>query len=272
MEQVTQQVAGANITGWDVIWAVVVLVVAWLGSRWARRLTRRLLESIGSVPDELKVVVVRISGWFVILFGVAWAISLLADNSTPLLFMVIILVGIAALSLKTVAENLGAAVIIQSRSTVRPGDLISTVGYTGEVDEVNGRSVVIKTFDGRQVHLPNTKVLEGPLENRTSLGSLRSELYVRLGHGVDYEKSIEMVGETVRSCDEVLTEPSPTVRATAGDSGGILLAVRFWHGPEDGGAAAAAVVAALVSELEPLGEFRVGPLEWMRPVSLAKPH
>ena len=76
---------------------------------------------------------------------------------------------------------------VETRRTVALGDEIAALGHTGVVETMNSRSVVIRKADGRQVHLPNIKLLEGPVANHTVLGGRRSELAVKLTGSIDID-------------------------------------------------------------------------------------
>ena len=98
----------------------------------------------------------------VILLGIAIAISLIGGNA-PIIILLVIGVVVLALALRGTAENFAAGIVLQTRGSIKVGDEIFR--FTGIVEELNGRSVVVRTIDGRILHLPNAKVIEEPLAN-----------------------------------------------------------------------------------------------------------
>src|SRR5207249_11269776 len=88
--------------------------------------------------------------------------------------------GIAlAFALQDILENFIAGLIIQARRPFRRGDEINTHDYVGRVEDVNLRNVIIRTFDGERVLLPNAMVLKAPVEHTSELQS-RFDIVCRL--------------------------------------------------------------------------------------------
>ncbi len=161
--------AGTQITGWDVVWAVVAIIVAVILSRLARGVIWRLLRNVDGLSLDAKQLICRVTAWVVILLGISVAISLIGGNSAPIVTILIIGAVILALALRGTAENYAAGIVLQTRGSIKVGDEIAALGFTGIVEELNGRSVVVRTIDGRILHLPNAKVIEEPLANHSTL-------------------------------------------------------------------------------------------------------
>lgn len=53
--------SGLSFTGWDAIQALLVIVAAWIVSRYARRAADRVLAQV-RVPDDLRNIAVRLTG------------------------------------------------------------------------------------------------------------------------------------------------------------------------------------------------------------------
>ena len=56
---------------------------------------------------------------------------------------------ILALALRGIADNFAAGIVLQTRRPIHIGDEVESLGYVGNVLEMDGRAVVIETFDGR---------------------------------------------------------------------------------------------------------------------------
>jgi len=240
------------------VWAVVALVVAWILSRMVRRVSRRLLGGVLGLDDDAKRLISQFAGYFVILLGVALAVSLLGGDATPMLIVLVLVGVVITLASKSIAENFVSGLILQTRGTVRLGDEISAMGHTGTVFELNGRSVVITTPDGRNVHLPNVELLDGPLANHTSFGSRRSELEVRLGTNHDHDSMTASLAQAVSGCPHVSGDHPVTVDLVKTTKTTTDLAVRFWHDATDSSLAVGEVHRALTDALSDLPWFSVG--------------
>lgn len=108
---------------------------------------------------------------------------------------------------------------------------------------MNSRSVVIRTADGRLVHLPNVKLLEGPVANHTILGARRSELAAQITGSIDIVSVVRRVRTATEGVGEVRADPAPSLAIVAIGVDRVNLAIRFWHGPSDGATTMSAVAS-----------------------------
>ena len=151
----------------------------------------------------------------------------------PLLTAVIVIGVILALALRGIAENFAAGIVLQTRRPIEVGDEVDSLDYVGDVIEMNGRAVIIETFDGRRVHLPNSEVLSNPLVNHTDRGARRSEVEVR-SRSREFEQTLQDLADVVAGVPGVLSAPPPVVNLTSIDPVRVTALVQFWHQPSDG--------------------------------------
>jgi small-conductance mechanosensitive channel len=224
--------------------ALVVLLLAWLISRAARKATARLLARLEGITPEMKDLISRIAGYVVIFVGVGIALSMLGAPIQPLLAAAIVIGVVLALALRGIAENFASGIILQTRRPIHVGDEIESLGYSGNVVEMNSRAVVVETFDGRLVHLPNSEVLREPLLNHSEHGARRSEVEVRV-RSRDLEQTRAWITNTLGSAPGVMTHPAPAVYLTGVDPVRVTALVQFWHDPDSGYYVRTAVIDAL---------------------------
>jgi small-conductance mechanosensitive channel len=224
--------------------ALVVLLLAWILSRWARKATGRVLSRLEGITPEMQDLIARTAGYLVIFLGIGIALSLLGAPIQPLLAAAIVIGVVLALALRGIAENFAAGIILQTRRPIHVGDEIQSLGYSGNVVEMNSRAVVVETIDGRLVHLPNSEVLSEPLLNHTEYGARRSEVEVRV-RSRDFEEFRSWLAGTVASAPGVMNDPAPTVYLTGSDPVRMTALVHFWHDPDNGYSVRSAVINAL---------------------------
>ena len=120
---------------------------------------------------------------------------------------------------------------------------------------MNGRSVVIETWDGLTVHLPNSELLDTPLVNVSTRGVRRSQLEVRTGVGaVGRDEVMSTIAAAANSAPGVLDDPQASTLLTAVDFGRITVLVQFWHKSVDSGPVRSAVVSAISDALQSVDE------------------
>ncbi len=235
----------SSVSGWDLALAVLVLVVTWIAFRLVRRITQAAVDRIGGLSVNTRSILVRAAKYLVLLLGIGVALTFLGAQLQPLITVALVVIAVVALSLRGVADNFGAGIILQTRHTIALGDDIESQGFRGVVTELNGRSVVIKTSAGTAVHLPNAALLSTPLINYSEYGSERSALEVALIAPGDMDAVTSSLGQMVTEVDGVLNSPPPTTLVHAVDGDRVTFSIRFWHAPTLSSTTRSAVAAAM---------------------------
>ncbi|HWK92920.1 MAG TPA: mechanosensitive ion channel domain-containing protein [Luteimicrobium sp.] len=242
-----------SISGWTIVWLLVTAVATWLAARYGRKAVARLLARIDGLSTDYSVTAARLAGYLIALLGIGTGLTILGANVQPLLILVLI-VGVAAfLALRGVADNFGASLILQTRKPAHIGDLVESLGYLGTVVELNGRSVVLRTFDGHLVHLPNGKVLAEPLVNRSSPTGNRSMIEVRTTELKRVDELRDVLLGAVRHTNGVRTDPPPDLVWVGSSPDRLVGRLRVWHAPPEDTAAISAIVLAASEALRDAG-------------------
>ncbi|SDR90903.1 mechanosensitive ion channel family protein [Microterricola viridarii] len=238
----------SDISGWDLLFATLVVVAGWVVSIFVKRGVTALLTRTPGISPGATLLIARIAKYVVILLGIGIGLSFLGASVQPLLAIAIIVGVVIALALRGVADNFAAGVVLQSRHPIKPGDEIATDDYVGTVLELNGRTVILRTADGRTVHVPNGRLLQEPVVNHSQAGARRSEVEVRVAAGVlPPERLGEVLSAAASAVDEVhTTEPARTLIISV-EPRRIIARVQYWHHPMRGVAVTSAVVTALAA-------------------------
>jgi small-conductance mechanosensitive channel len=150
-------VAGGILVGAVVVGRLVQLVVL-------RSLRRGDSERLAADA------VARMIALLVVLVALLWSLSILGIRLGPLVGAL----GVGGIALAFAAQailaNFLGSIILQLRRPFRRGDQIATGTCEGTVEDVNFRTVVLRTFDGERVLVPCTSVLANPITNHTALG------------------------------------------------------------------------------------------------------
>jgi small-conductance mechanosensitive channel len=214
----------------DLIVAGSVVVVggllAWLASRVAKRIARRRDGAARVAIATIGLVL----GSSIMLLAIAIALEVLGFSLGPILVLILLVVA-ALLLLRPLMTNLSSGLLLQVRGSLAAGDLISTNGVLGTVREINARSVVLETADGRQVHVPNADVLDGAIENYSALGHRRSFFDVTFESTVDIDRATAAIGRAVGAADGVLDDPAPSVWPRGVVGRFVAVRVFIWHAP-----------------------------------------
>jgi hypothetical protein len=93
---VSNLVSESTITASDVVLAIVVMVVAWILARLARRGTLGVLGKVQGVSPDLRDLFGRLTNYFVLLIGFGVALTFLGAAIQPMLSAAIIVAVVAA--------------------------------------------------------------------------------------------------------------------------------------------------------------------------------
>jgi small conductance mechanosensitive channel len=224
-----EEVLSKGLTIWDVARAAVILVVAIALAQLVKALLARAVRRGDDELSDVSNPIGRFVGYLVVVGGLVYALSALDVRIAPLLGALGI-GGIAlAFALRDILENLLAGVLLQARRPFRRGEQIMTSGYEGTVEDVNLRAVVMRTFDGELVVVPNAMVLKAPIVNLTRRGIRRTTLVVGLDYDTDLERAKEIIRGTVRGVEGVRSRPAAEVFVQAFGEFAIDVAILFWH-------------------------------------------
>ncbi|WP_162238694.1 mechanosensitive ion channel family protein [Microbacterium sp. Leaf161] len=190
----------------------------------------------------------------ILLAGVGVAFAFLGASVQPLIAIGLIVAAVVVLALRGISANFAAGVVLQTRHPIKVGDEIEVDDYVGTVRELNGRSVVIITRDGRTVHVPNATLLENLLVNHSELGQRRSDILVRSRAGASQLDEItELVTSSTAAVVGIRSAPPVTVLVQSAEPERLTLLVRFWHDPVAAPAISSPVVRAIADALAAAG-------------------
>lgn len=229
--ELTQNIDTQSLTIWDFVWALAIVAGSFLLAAASRRLMRRFLRRFDGIPDTYALFIARATGWFVIAIGIIYALGVLGVDLGPAVLALLLVVAIAFFAGRGLLENFGAGLILQGTSMFVVGDQIVTGAGTGTVHEVTGRTVVLRTPDGKEINVPNSVVVNEALTNLTTLGQRRSNLEVGVAYGSDLEIVLAALLDAAASSGRVFEDPAPDVLMTEFGDNSLNFTVRFWHDP-----------------------------------------
>jgi len=237
---------------WDVVLALIVLVVGWFVSGWARRGVVAALSKWSGLGPSATNLAARLTRYAILLLTIGIVLTVLGAPLQPVLAAVIIISTVAFLALRGIAANFGAGLVIQARRPVRIGDSIEVEGVAGRIVELTGRAVLLKTSDGRTIRIPNTMLLENPLWNASESGAVRSEVRARIHGAPDLDAICPTVVSAVTAIDgRAAVDPEVFLHTLTPAWADVT--VRFWSSYDDREAVRSDVVRAVAEALRSSG-------------------
>ena len=212
------------------IFSFALMVVASVAvSRFVRFALEEDVLSRASLPRGVPFAVSTLVGYAILLlgFGMAMAAAGLDVSRLTLLFGALG-VGIG-IGLQDIVNNFVSGLILLFERPVQVGDLVDVGGVRGDVRRIGIRASTVRTFEGAEVVIPNSKLVSESFVNWTlSDRQRRIEIPVGVGYASDPDRVIEVLEAVVRARPEVLREPPPAVLFDRLGESSLEFLVRAW--------------------------------------------
>ena len=136
-----------------------------------------------------------------------------------------IVVGFAAR--QTLGSLLAGFVLMFSRPFTI-GDWVEIGGEEGIVTDITIFHTRLENFDGEFVIIPNDRVSDRPITNRSQKGLLRLRVDVGIDYEADPDRARTVAIEAISECNEVVDAPPPQVFPKEFGDSAVVLEMRFW--------------------------------------------
>ena len=145
--------------------------------------------------------------------------------------------------LQAIASNFISGLIILLDRSLTVGDYIELEdGRSGTIRALNMRSTILKTFDGKDIMVPNESFITTGFVNWTHENKKqRYAIEFQVAYDTDIEKLVEVLKETVAQHPQVISGPSasaeeqPDAEISGFGDSGIDILVEYWmEGIDDG--------------------------------------
>lgn len=170
------------------ILALIIFIIGLFMARWIARLAGKRILS--QMDDPLMGRFLTNTLRFLLVIGAA-ALALRAAGLGGIAAGLFGAAGVGALVLgfafQDIGENFIAGIVLAFNRPFNVNDTIKVDDHFGKVKALNLRYTHLKTFDGKDIYVPNADVLKHPVQNYTADGFIRYEFIL----GVAYEDDIE---------------------------------------------------------------------------------
>lgn len=211
--------------------ALVVLVITvgfWLIRRLAGLLQR--IAGRGAHGDAIRgLLVYRLSYLVLLVLLIIMALTMVNIPLTAFAFLggtVALAVGFGGQNL---ANNFISGLILMMERPIRIGDIVEIDGVRGRVVNIGARSCQIRRFDGVEILVPNSMLLEKSVTNVT-LSDPRTRLSLRVGvaYGSPTRETERLITDAIQQHPHVLKDPAPSVLFEDFGDSALVFNAFFW--------------------------------------------
>jgi len=231
--------------GFQIVGAVIILVVGALIARWLGNLTDKWLTKQHLEPP-IRLLMVRVVR--LIVFGLAGVLAL--DKFGVQIAPLIAGIGVAGVGIGLAAQgvlgNIIAGLTIIFTKPFRVGEYIEMVGVNGQVTNIELFSTTLLHSDKSRVVIPNRKIVGEIMHN---CGVIRQ---LNLSVGIAYNSNVELalatIHEILSTNPRVLKDPKPVVGIEALANFAITIGISPWVAVPDYGPAQLEIYEAILAQ------------------------
>lgn len=187
--------------------AVLVIILGVLLAQWVTSFYKRRFQQKSEDPLMAKFLAQAIK---IILIIIAIMISLQVAGLEGIATGLLTAVGGGAIILgfafQDIGKNFLAGIILAFNRPFSINDTIKVDDIFGKVKELSFRYSHIKTFDGRDIYIPNSDVLTKPVENYTADGFFRVDFVVGIGYEDDISEAKKVIQNILDKNLEIVHE------------------------------------------------------------------
>lgn len=142
---------------------------------------------------------------------------------------------ILGFAFKDIGENFISGIILSFNRPFNINDTVSIGDIFGRVKSMEFRYTKLKTFDGKDVYIPNSDVIKKPVFNFTEDGYFRMDFMVGIAYENDIDKAKKIILDTMNSHPLSLKDEDrdPFVMTDELGVNSVNIKVFFWVAAED---------------------------------------
>ncbi|MFI8379632.1 mechanosensitive ion channel family protein [Leeuwenhoekiella sp. NPDC079379] len=186
-----------------IAWGVLIIILglligAWIGNFARRRISAKTADPLMSrfLGKAIKIT------FFIIAVMLALRAAGLGGIATGILTAAGASAVVLGFAFKDIGENFIAGIILAFNRPFNVNDTVEIGNNFGKVKALEFRYTKLKTFDGKDVYIPNSDVLTTPVTNYTEDGFYRWNFII----GIAYEDTIEGAKQVI--LDTLKREPN----------------------------------------------------------------
>jgi len=204
---------------------IIAVVIAYRIKRMVQNRTERRLDD-----PLLAKFLATLSKWTVIAIGLAMALHMVELGGIARgIFATAGLSGIVlGFAFRDIGENFLAGVLLAFNRPFSIGDTVETNDIKGIIKTLDLRNTHIRSFDGKDIYVPNAMIIKSPLLNSTRDGLLRFDFTVGVDYSNDIHRARKLILKTLASKPGVLKDPGPLVMVEEFADNRVNLRAYYW--------------------------------------------
>jgi small-conductance mechanosensitive channel len=138
-------------------------------------------------------------------------------------------------ALKDVLSNLLSGIMLLVYQPFSIGDQIKMGGYEGTIKTIRMRDTVVRSYDGRNIIIPNTKLITEVVVNNTTAKLRRESIIIGIPVKANVNEACELFLQAMQQHSTITGRVEMPLRATYTAEDVVFIEGRFWYEPRVNG-------------------------------------
>jgi len=212
----------------SVITTLGLVLVAYVVSDVFHDSVERFASDSSQVTEHQKEIILRVGDLSLIALVVATTLTIWGVDLSGLLVGAGFLGIVVGLAARQTLGSLIAGFVLMFSRPFTIGDWVEIGDDEGIVAEITIINTRLENFDGETIVIPNDRVSNQPIVNRSERGRYRIRLDVGIDYGTDTDHAAEVTRETIADQKPVADSPTPRVIPKDFGDSAVVLEMRFW--------------------------------------------
>lgn len=218
----------------NLFFALIILVIAFLLASKIQKLLSKKFS--GKAHDKITAEYIAIvTKWAIVVVGILMACQALGLSGIAggLLAGAGVSAIVIGFAFKDIAQNFLAGLILAFNRPFDVNDTVEIDDVIGKVVGLDLRTTHIRTFDSKDVYIPNGNIITSPITNYTRNGLIRIDFIVGIDYNDDIAQAIRLIEETASKVEGVLQKDPPYAVVDELATNTVNLKVFFWTETDD---------------------------------------
>lgn len=194
----------------------VLTLGLWIGVGWLTKLLKSQILPLAGGDQTVQESIAYFLRYGLIFFGSLLILTVGGFDFRSLAIIISVLgVGIG-LGLQNIAKDFISGLIMSFERTIKVGELVQVGEFQGLVQRIGPRVTEISTFEEVIVMIPNSRFIEGEVQNWHRRGLTRVKVYVEVAYGADMELVHKVLLAAAQAAQahhpDILRHPPPNVK------------------------------------------------------------
>jgi len=188
----------------------------------------RYSRGVDRITEHQEEVVYRVGNLAIIALTVATVLTVWGIDLSGLLVGAGFLGIVVGLAARQTLGSLIAGLVLMFARPFTIGDWVEVGDKEGIVTKITVFNIRLETFDGESIIIPNDRVSDTAVVNRSERGRLRVRVDVGVDYETDPERAQDVALDAIDDVDAVASTPPPQAVPKAFGDSAVVVELRFW--------------------------------------------